>query len=150
MTELRSEGQTRAFPPRKVFAYIRINGYDAPMKVVASLFKSLEDETRLRILALLLHAGELCVCDLIAVLKLPQSTVSRHLANLRNAGWLKDRRAGIWIHYSIAQDLNAERQALLETLRTILGNNDLAVNDQVRLKNLASSKCCTKIFPTYP
>nr|HXK57067.1 metalloregulator ArsR/SmtB family transcription factor [Gammaproteobacteria bacterium] len=56
------------------------------MKVIARLFKALSDETRLRILCLLLE-GELCVCDIMAVLQLPQSTVSRHLAYLKNAGW---------------------------------------------------------------
>ncbi|HEX9779019.1 MAG TPA: metalloregulator ArsR/SmtB family transcription factor, partial [Geopsychrobacteraceae bacterium] len=60
------------------------------MKTTTRLFKALSDETRLRILALL-QAGELCVCDLMAILDLPQSTVSRHLAYLRNAGLVDDR-----------------------------------------------------------
>ena len=63
------------------------------MKQAAKIFKALSDETRLRILALL-SQRELCVCDLMAVLDLPQSTVSRHLAYLRNAGWVEDRRQG--------------------------------------------------------
>ena len=71
------------------------------MKKTARLFKALSDETRLRILALL-TAGELCVCDLMAVLDLPQSTVSRHLAYLRNAGLVEDRRQGVWMYYRLA------------------------------------------------
>ena len=63
------------------------------MKTTAQFFKALSDETRLRILALLV-CGELCVCDLMAVLDLPQSTVSRHLAYLRHAGLVEDRLAG--------------------------------------------------------
>ena len=70
------------------------------MKKTAQLFKALSDETRLRILALL-TAGELCVCDLMAVLELPQSTVSRHLAYLRNSGLVEDRRQGIWMYYRL-------------------------------------------------
>lgn len=70
------------------------------MKKSAQLFKALSDETRLRILALL-GAGELCVCDLMAVLELPQSTVSRHLATLRNAGLVEDRRQGVWMYYRL-------------------------------------------------
>ena len=58
------------------------------MKNVAHIFKALSDETRLRILALL-HSGELCVCDLMVALDLPQSTVSRHLADPRLPVWNK-------------------------------------------------------------
>ena len=64
------------------------------MKTTAKLFKALSDETRLRILSLLTE-GELCVCDLMEVLQLPQSTVSRHLAYLRNTGLVADRRQGV-------------------------------------------------------
>ena len=71
------------------------------MKNTARIMKALADETRLRILALLLDSGELCVCDLMAALQLPQSTVSRHLAYLKNAGWLDDRREGVWMYYQV-------------------------------------------------
>ena len=63
------------------------------------LFKALAELTRLRIMILLL-GGELCVCDLTAVLRLPQSTVSRHMARLKSAGMVRDRRAGKWVHYA--------------------------------------------------
>ena len=74
------------------------------MKKLAQTFKALSDETRLRILTLLTH-GELCVCDLMAVLLLPQSTVSRHLAYLRNSGLIADRRDGVWMYYRLEQQL---------------------------------------------
>lgn len=75
------------------------------MKQTARLFKTLSDETRLRILALL-TCGELCVCDLMAALELPQSTVSRHLATLRNAGLVEDRRQGVWMYYQLGKENN--------------------------------------------
>jgi ArsR family transcriptional regulator len=112
------------------------------MKSIAILFKSLEDETRLRIMSLLLDAGELCVCDLITVLQLPQSTVSRHLAILKNAGWLKDRRAGIWIHYSIAPDLNTEQRIIINALRNILEQDQTAGVDRERLATRGATNCC--------
>jgi ArsR family transcriptional regulator len=112
------------------------------MKSIAILFKSLEYETRLRIMSLLLDAGELCVCDLITVLQLPQSTVSRHLAILKNAGWLKDRRAGIWIHYSIAQDLSSAQQIVINALRNILEQDQTAGVDRERLATLGTTNCC--------
>jgi len=113
------------------------------MRDVATIFKSLEDETRLRILGLLLGIEELCVCHVIEVLQLPQSTVSRHLATLKHAGWLQDRRAGIWIHYSIKQDLSPSHTILIEALRTVLENNDMARKDKERLAELSITTCCT-------
>ncbi|MFZ1537488.1 MAG: metalloregulator ArsR/SmtB family transcription factor [Chromatiaceae bacterium] len=69
------------------------------------LTRALADLTRLRILMLLLPSGERCVCDLTAALGLPQPKISRHLAVLREAGILLDRRAGLWIHYRLHPDL---------------------------------------------
>lgn len=70
------------------------------MSAVCEQFKALADPTRLRIVVLL-TAGELCVCDILAVLHLPQSTVSRQLAILKSAGLVADRRAGRWVHYRL-------------------------------------------------
>ena len=112
------------------------------MREIASLFKSLEDETRLRIMALLLDAGELCVCHLMEVLQLPQSTVSRHLSNLKNAGWLKDRRAGIWIHYSIAGKLGPTHESIISALRSAVKQNATARQDKKRLANLGVPTGC--------
>ena len=85
------------------------------MKKEARIFKALADETRLRILPLLLE-GELCVCELIAALDLPQSTISRHLAYLKNSGWVSDRRQGVWMYYR----LNDRDEALITALQPIL------------------------------
>ena len=110
------------------------------MENISTIFQSLDDETRLRILALLLDADELCVCYLVEVLKLPQSTVSRHLALLKSAGWLKDRRDGVWIHYSINRSLSPIQQFLLPVLRNFLPVTEAAAEDQERLKSLMSEK----------
>lgn len=70
------------------------------MHEIVDVFKALSDPTRLRIAALLTR-GELCVCDLLEILKLPQSTISRHMARLKSAGIVNDRRQGKWVHYSL-------------------------------------------------
>lgn len=88
------------------------------MQSEARIFKALADDTRLRILALLLE-GELCVCELIAALELPQSTVSRHLAYLRNNGWVQDRRQGVWMYYR----LSAGDHVLIRELRPLLAKH---------------------------
>jgi len=61
--------------------------------------KSLSDETRLRILNLLFEK-ELCVCDIMAALKISQAKASRHLIYMKNAGLLKDRKSAQWVYYS--------------------------------------------------
>jgi len=101
---------------------------------ISTIFKSLDDETRLRILSLLLEEEELCVCYLMDVLQLPQSTVSRHLALLKKAGWLKDRREGVWIYYSICRSLAPIQQFLLPVLRNFLPASDIAKQDRTRLR----------------
>ena len=72
-------------------------------ELLAAIFKTLSEPVRLRIVYLLLEAGELCVCDLVDTLDLSQSVVSRHLAYLRNNGLVSTRRDGVWIHYKITE-----------------------------------------------
>ena len=67
----------------------------------ADTIKALADPTRLKIIYLLEH-GELCVCEIIAVLEKPQPTVSHHLNLLKNAGLLKWSKEGVWIHYKLS------------------------------------------------
>jgi ArsR family transcriptional regulator, arsenate/arsenite/antimonite-responsive transcriptional repressor len=112
------------------------------MKNTSRLFKALADETRLRILSLLL-AGELCVCDLMEVLKLPQSTVSRHLAYLKNAGWVDDRRAGVWMYYSITGNGSDFRNDIIPLLERHLASVPAAASDRQRLTALIPGNRCT-------
>ena len=106
------------------------------MENISSIFKSLADETRLRLLSLLLEKEELCVCYLVDVLQLPQSTVSRHLSLLKKEGWLRDRREGVWIYYSINRSLTPIQQFLLPVLRNFLPTTAIAVEDQERLRTI--------------
>ncbi len=85
------------------------------MRNSAEFFKALADETRLRILNLLVR-GELCVCDIMAVLDIGQSKASRHLAYLRNVGLVDDRRNGVWMHYSLATPRGLTHRRVLEWL----------------------------------
>ena len=70
-------------------------------------FQLLSDDTRLRCLLLMQQEGELCVCELVHALGLIQPKVSRHLAALRDAGVVTDRRSGQWIYDQINPDLHA-------------------------------------------
>ncbi|MBW6509163.1 MAG: metalloregulator ArsR/SmtB family transcription factor [Desulfuromonadales bacterium] len=108
------------------------------MKNVAHTFKALSDETRLRILALL-SDGELCVCDLMAALELPQSTVSRHLAYLRNAGLVDDERRGVWMFYRLKQ-ASALGNDLLRLLVEKLNESNQAHEDRKALNALPDAQ----------
>jgi len=66
-------------------------------------FKNLAEETRLKILLLTFLEQEVCVY--VESMALSQPKISRHLAQLRKYGLLKDRKEGKWVFYSIADDL---------------------------------------------
>jgi ArsR family transcriptional regulator, arsenate/arsenite/antimonite-responsive transcriptional repressor len=89
----------------------------------SKLFKALGDPTRLRIVALLAQA-ELCVCHIEAALGLPQPTVSRHLAVLRNAGVVEPERRGTWMFYQLADQTDRVARRQLRGLVTAFREND--------------------------
>jgi ArsR family transcriptional regulator len=73
----------------------------------STLYPAIAHETRLRCLLLLLEHHELCVCELTHAIGAAQPTISRHLAHLREAELVSDRREGLWIHYRINPELPA-------------------------------------------
>ncbi len=67
----------------------------------ADILKALADPTRIKIIYIL-NYGELCACEIISALNKSQPTISHHLNILKKAGFLKWRKEGIWIHYSLS------------------------------------------------
>lgn len=110
------------------------------MKHLAQTFKALSDPIRLRIVLLLQAEGELCVCDLMAVLKLPQSTVSRHLAYLKRSCWVDIRRDGVWMYYSLSRESCRICIDLLLTLKLNASNLPEATLDRKTLDSFRQSK----------
>jgi ArsR family transcriptional regulator len=82
-----------------------------------ALFKAFADPTRLRILNVL-AAGELCVCDVVDILELPQPTVSRHLAVLRREGLVEATRDWKFAHYRLADPENFVHRKLIGCVRS--------------------------------
>jgi len=80
---------------------------DAPPLPV---FQALADENRLRVVNAL-RDGERCVCELQASLDLAQSLLSHHLKALREAGLVRDRREGRWVHYALVPEALAAASA---------------------------------------
>lgn len=103
------------------------------------LLKAAGEPTRLRILNLL-QSGSICVCDLQAILNLPQSTVSRHLAALRHAGLVLDARLGPRVLYSLAPSATPMHQAFYEFLRRACQLDEELLPDLARLKERIHSR----------
>jgi ArsR family transcriptional regulator len=110
-----------------------------PLERLTALHKALSDETRIRVVNLLLELGELCVCDIEAGLDITQSKASRHLAVLKQAGLLDLRREGTWTYYGIHEDLNESTSALLAGVRSTFGASAEGKADIARTKKLRRS-----------
>jgi ArsR family transcriptional regulator len=111
------------------------------MKKTTNLFKALAHQTRLHILCLLLE-GEVCVCKIMTILDLPQSTVSRHLSILKNAGLVVDRRDGTWVHYSLTKSHSAMADQLLAILGEHLPYTREGARDRQELSEAMQKKNC--------
>lgn len=101
-----------------MFAHIYDLTYIPRMNSLAphTFFQLLSDETRLRSLLLMQKEGELCVCELMYALELSQPKISRHLAMLRDAGLVLDRRQGQWIYYQIHPALTDWMREVIDSL----------------------------------
>ncbi len=110
------------------------------MKSEARLFKSLADETRLKILWLLMAKEELCVCDIMGVLGITQSKASRHLRYLYHLGWVTDRREGVWMNYRLSIAPGSPKEKQLKLLAEILSSRSEAQALQDRLEKWLAAK----------
>lgn len=115
----------------------------AAMMEAQALFDSLSDATRRRILTLLIGQGELCVCELVAALDLPQPKISRHLAVMREAGLTAMRREGTWIFYRLHPELPLWAYRILEIAGRDAPEGDSA-RDAARLTGMNDRplRCC--------
>jgi ArsR family transcriptional regulator, arsenate/arsenite/antimonite-responsive transcriptional repressor len=103
------------------------------------ILSALADRNRLRIMNLLMHAGELCVCDIERVLRVPQARVSRHLAALRAAGLAASERRGQWMHYRPTCG-EGFRRALCRELKKALAA-DPSLQDDLRMLRATALSC---------
>ncbi|MFN0151858.1 MAG: ArsR/SmtB family transcription factor [bacterium] len=107
-----------------------------PLREFELALKAAADPTRTRVLKLL-EAGELCVCQVQAVLGLAVSTVSKHLSILKAAGLVEDRRAGKWIAYRLTRaDESAYVKPVLAMLRGAIERDPVFVADAERLRRV--------------
>ncbi len=105
------------------------------------MFRAFSDRTRLRILRLLLE-GELCVGDMVEILRVPQPRASRHLAYLRKAGLVVVRKSGLWSYYSLAWADTPFQEKLLECLSNCFRDVPEIRADEARAARVRKSGGC--------
>ena len=107
----------------------------------AQIFKACADESRLRILSLIVLNGEMCISDLEKILDFTQAKTSRHLIYLKNSGILSHRRYNHWVFYQVKDEVyeiinqilqfvrrDQQLQKDLQLYKTLFSNRELAVN----------------------
>ncbi|MBL7166580.1 MAG: winged helix-turn-helix transcriptional regulator [Dehalococcoidales bacterium] len=103
------------------------------MQKLLKAVKALSDETRLRILNILLER-ECCVCEVMQALDISQTRASRNLKLLYDAGFLTMRKEGVWVLYSIDREATKEDfLGLVTAVGELLAGNEIAVLDRKRL-----------------
>ncbi len=113
------------------------------MEKLITAIKSLSDETRLRMINLLLQR-ECCVCEVMQVLKISQTRASRNLSMLYDAGFLKQRREGLWAYYSI------DKSALDGYLASLINALEIALKDfSITLRDIESLRKAKRLGPQY-
>lgn len=107
-----------------------------PALTADGFFAALGNDTRLRCLVLLEREGELCVCELTHALGIIQPVVSRHLAVLREAQIVVDRREGVWIHYRINERLPQWVREILQLTADGLAGSEPFKSDLSALRDM--------------
>ena len=113
-------------------------------------FKALSDETRLRVLNLILER-ECCVCEIMQALEISQSKASRHLSALYDAGFLKFRKEGLWSLYSVDESMEDGLSDMVSAVKKSLIENKEAKVDRERLKTTKrTGTVCTSCVSETP
>ena len=110
------------------------------MREFMAVTKALADETRVRVL-LALADRELCVCEIIELLELAPSTVSKHMSILRQAGIVEGRKNGRWTYYRlVGRDAPQEVRTAIEWVRESLSNDSRVRADAQRVTQMVESR----------
>jgi len=119
------------------------NVREAEIKMT-DVFKALSDETRLRILSLILN-GEMCVCEIEDCLGLTQSNASRHLTALKNAGILSSSKQAQWAYYKMNGEFCNENRELINYLTEKLKSLSTYESDNRKREKCKQSDLCNKM-----
>ena len=114
------------------------------MRDLMRVLKAAADKNRMRILKMV-EKKSMCVCELAAVLKIKQPSVSKHLSILKNAGLIQDERNGQWIDYSLCTEkINKYSPVIQSTIKNWLNDDPIIKSDLKKTKSLCRQDLCRK------
>ncbi len=116
------------------------------LEQMAALMKACADQTRLRLLNLMATEGEICVCHLVDVLGTNQPKVSRHLAYLKRAGLVSDRKDSLWVYYRLSESLAAHATRLIECVNSCCAESPEMQQDVTKLHEVRQAQPLVKIM----
>lgn len=114
------------------------------MRQISNLYKALSDQNRLRIL-MMLKEKPLCVCEVVDVLKLANSTVSKHLSILRNTDLIIDEKDGRWVNYRLATPHESDLIAgIIAQLENLIEDDEMVLIDRKALASVDRYHLCSR------
>ena len=114
------------------------------IKIIIKILKALSDENRLRIVCLLFHKNELCVCEIQEIIGLSQPTVSFDLKKLEEAEILEYRKSGLWVYYSINENLETNLLNIINLLINKLKDDKKIKEDLKKAEKVSRLGICKK------
>lgn len=112
------------------------------MRQVSNLYKALSDQNRLRIL-MMLREKPLCVCEIVNILQLANSTVSKHLSILRNMDLIMDEKEGRWVNYRLATPAESDLiTGVMDQLADLFKGDDTIMSDRKALMDVDRYDIC--------
>ena len=113
------------------------------MRLTSNLYKALSDQSRLRIL-MMLQERSLCVCEIVDILGLANSTVSKHLSILRNTDLIMDEKDGRWVNYRLSTSLESNLiSGVMKQLNELLLDDKIIQQDHQALAEVDRFHICS-------
>jgi len=114
------------------------------LKKITKILKALADENRIRMLALLKERNGLCVCEITEIIGLSQPTISSHLKKLQDAEIITYSKDGLWVNYSLDENMEKEVKQLLDSMVQILSEDERIKSDVSRSFKINREIICKK------
>jgi len=114
------------------------------LKKITKILKALADESRIRVLALLKERNGLCVCEITDIIGLSQPTISSHLKKLQDAEIITYSKDGLWVNYSLDENMDKEVEQLLGALVHMLSEDERIKSDILKSYKINREMICKK------
>lgn len=112
------------------------------MRKLEKVFKALSDRNRIRILKML-EVKPMCVCEVTHILGIAQSSVSRHLGILRDAGFINDEKDGLWVNYALVASTDDIVATIMTGLRRWGNEDPRIIEDREHAHVVSRDEICT-------